>query len=81
MLFLHLINYINLIIIVKNLNHQSLTSVQFLKDYHDIFDYDVRDLTVVDIKVCKPIFPFIFQIGACCRLSDKLQYCIYDEQN
>lgn len=64
---------------MKNINHQSLTLVQFLKDYHDIFENDELDLTTVEIKVIKPTFPFIFQIGACCRLSDKLQYCIYDE--
>lgn len=64
-----------------DLKAKCLTSELFLKDYHDIFATGLPDVTITPITVSKKKFPFIFQIGACCRVSDHLQYCIYDEQN
>lgn len=54
-----------------------MTSEQLLKDYHDVFD-DLSDSLSVPVSVIKPKFPFIFQIGAVCRVSDHLQYCLTD---
>lgn len=80
MLFPYLLNYINSIFIVKNLNLQYLISEQCLKDYHDVFD-DFNDPTFVPVTVSKSKFPFIFQIGAVCRVSDHLQYCLKDAED
>lgn len=64
-----------------DLKVKCMTSDLFLKDYHDIFTSGSPDLTITPVSVSKQKHPFIFQIGACCRISDHLQYCIYDEQN
>lgn len=66
---------------LTDLKAKCMTSELFLKDYHDIFVSGQQDVTITPVSVSKKKFPFIFQIGACCRVSDHLQYCIYDEQN